>query len=113
MKPIKHQRPKPPDRLSPAAASWWTRLCEEYVFETADALMCLETVMDAFDRATAAREQVANEGITITDRFGQVKSHPATVVERDARMSMLRALKQLNLDVVPPGTPGRPAGGKR
>jgi hypothetical protein len=46
-----------------------------------------------------------------TDRFGQLRAHPAVAIERDARDQMLRALKLLNLDIEPlRGRVGRPAG---
>jgi len=105
-------RPKAPAHLSAAAKKWWSKLISEYEFETPDSVMTLECVMECFDRATAAREMVEKDGAVLNDRFGQLKAHPATVIERDARMAMLRALKALGLDVVQPGTLpiGRPPG---
>lgn len=52
------------------------------------------------------------EGIVIRDRFGQKKQHPATLVERDAKMALVRNLKALNLDLEPLNLPGRPHGGR-
>jgi len=46
------------------------------------------------------------EGLTVKGR-----AHPATVIERDARLAMLRALRSLNLDLEPlRDRPGRPPG---
>ncbi len=47
----------------------------------------------------------------VPDRFGQLKQNPATIIERDAKMAMLRALRALGLDIVQPGPVGRPVGG--
>jgi hypothetical protein len=47
------------------------------------------------------------EVLTIADRFGQQRQHPATLVLRDSRNLMLRSLKALNLDI----SPGNPLGG--
>jgi P27 family predicted phage terminase small subunit len=109
---MRNSRPRAPAHLSKAARTWWKQLTDMYEFESPDSVMTLECVMECFDRATAAREMVQKEGVVIRDRFGQLKQHPGTIVERDAKMAMLRALRQLGLDVIPPGTLpiGRPAG---
>ena len=57
--------------------------------------------MHAYDRAEAARALLERDGITILDRWGQVKPHPAAAIERDARSGLLAALRALNLDVEP------------
>jgi hypothetical protein len=62
----------------------------------------LETALQAFDRMTEARKLIDQDGAVTSDRFGQLKVHPALVVERDSRYAMLAALKQLNLDLEPP-----------
>ncbi len=104
---------KPPETLSPAAAGWWERLRKEYALDDEAALLLLETALVAFDRMTAARELIEAEGLTFRDRWGQVKGHPATTIERDSRAGMLAALKALNLDIEPlRDAPGRPGGGK-
>ncbi len=96
-------KPKPPAHLSEAARKWWKKITEEFIFETPDALLILETALECFDRQRVAREIVDKEGPIISDRFGQKKQHPATIVERDAKMAMLRAFRQLGLDVIAPG----------
>ncbi len=103
-------KPRAPAHLSAEAKKWWNAIVAEYCFETPDSTMTLQVVMECFDRANAARELLRKEGIVIRDRFGVPKAHPATVVERDSRMSMLRALRQLGLDILPPGKVGRPPG---
>lgn len=100
-------KPKPPAQLSDVARKWWRKITEEFVFETPDAFLILETAMECFDRQRAAREIIDKEGPIILDRFGQKKQHPATIVERDAKMAMLRAFRQLGLDVIAPGTIGK------
>jgi hypothetical protein len=74
------------------------------------ALLVLESALQAFDRMTEARKLIDQDGAVTPDRFGQLKAHPALVVERDSRYAMLAALKQLNLDLEPLGKPGRPGG---
>ena len=101
-------KPKPPAHLSDAAKKWWRKITAEFLFDTPDSVMVLELVMECFDRQRAARELVDKEGPIILDRFGQKKQHPATIVERDAKMAMLRALRQLGLDVIAPGQIAKP-----
>lgn len=66
--------------------------------------------MRAFDRMNEAGALVDQHGVAVLDRYGQLKSNPATSVERDARAQMLAAFKQLGLDILPPQRPGRPSG---
>ncbi len=101
--------PKPAAGLSDAARAWWKKLTDEYEFDTPDAVLILETVVQSFDRWQQAKALVDTEGPTVRDRFQQPKINPAVLVERDSKQTMLRALKQLGLDVLPPGQPGRPA----
>lgn len=102
--------PRPPKRLSREAKKWWTRILEGWDLDDA-ALMILESALDAFDTMRAAQALVAKDGLVSTDRFGQVKAHPATLIERDAKATLLRHLKALGLDLEPlHGGPGRPPG---
>ena len=80
----------------------------DYSIDDEHGRLLLQTAAEAFDRMREAQRTIAREGATFADRFGQVKAHPATVIERDSRAGMLMALKQLNLDVQPATSrPGR------
>jgi P27 family predicted phage terminase small subunit len=104
-----------PDAIAPATLSeessrMFKRYCQSWDFDD-HALNILAAACEAFDRMREAQRIIAAEGICITDRFGQKKQHPATLVERDSRAAYLRALKDLHLDVEPLNDgPGRPAG---
>jgi len=89
---------KPPNYLSAQAKRIWTKIIETYEIEDIAALTILKTACDSFDRAEKARKQLDKEGITVTDRWGQQKSHPAASIERDARAQFLAALKALRID---------------
>lgn len=99
-----------PAGLSPAAKAWWKRLHSEFDLTDQAAAFLLESALRSFDRMTEAAELVAKHGIVVVDKFGQLKSNPATTVERDSRAAMHAAFKALNLDVLPPMKPGRPPG---
>lgn len=102
--------PKPPARLSTEAKGWWKRIVGAWDLDDA-ALLLLESALTAFDRWRAAEAMLAKEGTVVRDRFDQPKPHPATVIERDAKQTLLKNLKALNLDLEPlHDKPGRPPG---
>lgn len=100
----------PPKGLSPAAQDWWRRLHAEFDLGDEAAAFLLESALRSFDRMNEAAALVAELGIVVRDKYGQVKSNPATTVERDSRAAMHMAFKHLNLDVLPPTKPGKPKG---
>src|SRR5690349_11714667 len=101
--------PKPPAGLSAEARTLWRSLTAEYLIEDRAGLLLLETAMRAHDRMQAAATLIAKHGVCVADRWGQLRSNPATMVERDSRAAMLSALKALHLDLEPVrATPGRP-----
>ena len=103
--------PKPPKTLSSEARRWWNRLHAGYQLDDEGALLTLQTTLEAFDRMRDAQEIIRTEGMTIRDRFGQPRAHPASVVERDSRAAMMGGLKALNLEIEPlRDGPGRPGG---
>ena len=53
----------------------------------------------AWDRLKQAQEIIGREGVLAKDRFLQLKPHPATQVEKEARAGLLMALKHMNLDL--------------
>ena len=100
--------PKPPADLSPAAKKWWREIVGLYDFdEQPDAHLILGSALQSFDRWQQAKAIVDSEGPVVNDRFGQPKQYPATIIERDSKMAMIRAIKALGLDILPPGLPGR------
>jgi P27 family predicted phage terminase small subunit len=108
---MKYSDPKPPKGLSSEANRWWASIRKEYDISDPGGLLILASACEAFDRMRQAQRRLRREGLTTTDRFGQRKVHPATVIERDSRAAMLGALKQLHLDLEPLNPqPGRPAG---
>lgn len=96
-----------PAHLSRSARHFWRSVARSYVLESHH-LALLTLACEAHDRATAARKLIDKEGIVTTDRFGQRITHPAVAVERDSRAAFARLVKQLDLDLTPPGPVGRP-----
>jgi P27 family predicted phage terminase small subunit len=102
---------KAPIHLSKDGQALWSELQHEYDISDKAGVLLLTTAMEARDRLKEAAAIIKKEGLQLPDRFGQMKAHPLTTVERDSRAAMLSALKALNLDLEPLNDrPGRPAG---
>ena len=100
-----------PKSLTSEAKSLWRRLVAEYGINDEGGCQILRVGLEAFERMRGVQAQIERDGITFTDRFGQVKAHPLLPVERDARAQYLAALKALNLDLEPlRDRAGRPGG---
>lgn len=102
---------KPPKGLSPEGRRMWKEIIAEYGIDDSVGLQLLRSACEAFDICQMAQSKIRAEGMTITDRHLQVKPHPLLAAMRDARSSMLNALKALNCDLEPlRDKPGRPPG---
>jgi P27 family predicted phage terminase small subunit len=101
----------PPKHLSRESRAWWRKLAEDYGIDDAGGQTLLTSAAECLDRLREAQAQIQTDGPMVTDRFGQQKAHPLLSVERDARIGLLSAMRDLHLDLEPlhPG-PGRPPG---
>ena len=95
----------PPKHLSAESQRTWRRVATEYEL-TPDAELLLRAALENWDRSQQARELVNREGLVISGR-----RHPATDIEKQAYGLFQRFMRQLGLDIVPPGPVGRPTGG--
>jgi phage terminase small subunit len=95
--------------IRPEAKREAKRLIQEYCISDAGGLVLIQTFADAYTAELNAQDIVNYEGLTIKDRFDQVKAHPLLTVIRDCRAQKMAALKSLNLDLEPLNDrPGRP-----
>ena len=100
-----------PENLSQAAKKLWQKIQGEYQITDSGGLSILTTALEAWDRMKQCEQTLKNDGLTVSDRFGQQKISPLCAVERDARSQFLAAIKMLNLDLEPlRDGPGRPEG---
>jgi phage terminase small subunit len=114
LNPSQAKLPVPPRHLRAAGKALWKVVVHEYDLPP-DALALLTLGCEAADRCADARKVLdrkgPNGGTTYMDRFKQPKLRPEVLVERDARLTVARILKQLGLDLEPiQPAPGRPAG---
>ena len=95
-----YQPPAPPAHLSSSARLWWQTTVDRYVLQEHH-LRILQLACEAWDKAQIARQQIEQEGLTVTGREG-MRPHPCIAIERDARMAVARLVRELDLDTEPP-----------
>jgi phage terminase small subunit len=61
-------------------------------------LTLLDAACGALDRMTQAREQIDKQGLTYEDGRGGLHPHPCISIEKDSRIALMRALRELSLD---------------
>ena len=93
---------KCPVHLSLEARRHWNRITAAYAI-TADSAMILETALSNWDMAQAARELLRKEGMVVDG-----KRHPAIETQKLGDMIFLRCMRELGLNLAPPGDVGRP-----
>lgn len=89
---------KPTD-LTPASQKLFRRITRDWGIVDEPGLTFVLTAMQCRDRIEEARAVIRRDGITVLDRYGVPKLHPAVSVEKQARAGLLAALKALNLDL--------------
>lgn len=104
---IDRRDPPAPAHLSRSSKAMWRRLLVEYDLEEHHRAI-LSAALEARDRVYEARAAIDVDGAYIPGRFG-MKAHPGLAVERDSRLAMLRALRELGLDLETPSAPRPPS----
>jgi P27 family predicted phage terminase small subunit len=93
--------PEPPEHLSEDMRSWWRQITEIFILENHHVRL-LQLACEAWDRQVAARQILAEEGLTIETGTGSRKPHPAVGIEREAKTQFARLLRELDLDTEMP-----------
>jgi len=95
--------------IRPEAKRAARKLISEYNIEDSGGIELIQAFAAAMTTELNCADQIDTEGLTIIDRFSQMKPHPLLPTLRDSRAQKLAALKGLNLDIIPAtDTPGRP-----
>ena len=99
---MSHQ--KAPAQFSDKARKLWKGIHAEYELEP-EAAELLRVALENLDLADKARELLRTEGLVVAG-----KKHPASDAVKLHDGMFMRALRQLELDVIAPGPIGRPVG---
>jgi P27 family predicted phage terminase small subunit len=89
---------RPPSHLKAPGRRLWRGILRDFDLRDEHDRARLLAACEACGRMTEARTTLDAEGLTFLDRFGQPKPRPELAVERDSRIAMLRALRELGLD---------------
>lgn len=84
--------------LSGRAARVWREVQAGWSLDPAS-LELLRCAVEALQRADECARQVNAEGSTFRDRWGQVRPHPAALLERDHRGQAARHLQALGVSL--------------
>ena len=98
---------KPPKHLARATKKWFREVVGDWTFEEHH-VRILIAACESWDRCCQAREVIDRDGMTYKDRFGAPRARPEVGIERDCRLTFMRAVRELDLDKEPPKQPGRP-----
>ena len=98
-----------PKHLSVSTKAWWKSVTASYTMEPHH-FHLLQLCCEARDMAEEARKILAKEGLTIRDRFGVPRRHPATAVLQDARLAFARLVRELGINKNEKRPVGRPQG---
>ena len=101
-RPRAYEPPPAPEHLQEATRAWFEHVTGSFVLEEHH-LRLLTLAGEAWDRCAQAREAIDANGLTYTDRFDAPRMRPEVAVERDSRIAFARLLRELDLDVAPPG----------
>lgn len=97
----------PPTHLQPSTKLWWSSVIADYVLEPHH-LRLLQLAAESWDTAQGAREILCRDGMIVPGREGGVRAHPAVAIERDAKLSFARLVRELDLDGDPQPWNARP-----
>ena len=93
---------RPPRHLSAESAAIWRDVVSEYRFGI-EGFPILQAALEARDRATEARREIASRGLVLVNRkTGMPHRNPAVGIERDSLREFRLTWKALDLDVAPP-----------
>ena len=87
----------PPKHLEKHGRQLWRDITNDYEVTDAEGLAFLRLACESMDLLRKAEVQIAREGMTLPDRYGAMKPHPLLATVRDAKISMMHALRRLKL----------------
>ena len=101
MKIATHAENSPPPHLSKRSSAFWRELNNRFIFEAHD-LERLRVACESMDVIDECEAAILKAGRFVKDRYGTPKAHPGVATARDARQMLLRAIRELCVDVEVP-----------
>ena len=89
--------PAPPTDLGPRCAQLWREIVTEFEPSPPERAVLAEA-LTSLQRADDAAAQVRDEGLTVLDRYGVPKAHPAIDIEARHRGLFLRLIRSMDMD---------------
>lgn len=93
-------RIKTPAHLSDEMKKFFKSIMHDFNLEPHHILL-LTKACELLDKGELARQTVAADGLTTTDRYGSIKPHPCVKIEIDCKNSARLLLRELGLDLEP------------
>ena len=87
------------DGLRPESAALLEAIKTQFGVADPAGLAVLQTAVAAHSRMLEAEAELTRDGLTIADRWGQLKPHPASTILRESRAGFYAGIKALQLDV--------------
>jgi P27 family predicted phage terminase small subunit len=95
---IRDDLPPPPAHLADPERQIWDDVVRDWS-GTSASYAVLVAGLEAHQRARECREIIAAEGLTVTGRDGQAKSHPLCNVERDSSAAFQKTFRTLGIKI--------------
>ena len=92
--------PKPPSGLPAAAKKFWREVTTNFELEDHH-LKLLEQAAWCLARIDAAKELINKDGLTVANRHGEQRPHPAIEIELSNKRTFKMLLRELSLDLAP------------
>ncbi len=90
-----------PEGLGPTGAEFWRRFtADKEVVEPQD-IKDLERYCRLLDTERELETRLAADGMIFKDRWGRPKPHPACNLLNDVRVLILRAAREMGMNIVP------------
>jgi len=88
--------PTAPSHLAAMTRRWWRSVVADFQLEDHEQRL-LTLAGEAWDMNVTARTSLAKDGLTFRDDRGNIRSHPAVAIARDAKTTFARMVRELRL----------------
>ncbi len=95
--------PRAPNGLKGPGKRFWKKVLSEYDLQESCDTERLFMACRSLDEIADSEAVIKVEGLFIEDRFKQKREHPAGKVIRENKTLFCRIIRELGLDIVPPG----------